>query len=146
LAAALHRSGREALGIDISAEAVRQARRRGARAVRRCVFGPVPGEGAWRNVLLADGNVGIGGDPARLLRRCAELAAPTGSILAELAAPGTAGWSRSVVLFDGQRRSAPFGWAVVGVDDIAEQAAAVSLRPNEIWQEAGRWFAELVRA
>jgi hypothetical protein len=39
---------------------------------------PLPGEGRWRRVLLADGNIGIGGDPPRLLRRCRRLAGAAG--------------------------------------------------------------------
>ncbi len=42
LAAALTRTGRMALGVDISAEAVRQAHRRGAPAIRSDVFAPLP--------------------------------------------------------------------------------------------------------
>ena len=35
--------------------------------VRRDLFGALPGEGTWSHVLLADGNIGIGGDPVTLL-------------------------------------------------------------------------------
>ena len=66
-------AGQPALGIDISAEAVRQARRRGAPAMCRDVFEPVPGAGRWRTVLLADGNIGIGGDPAASCAAAVEL-------------------------------------------------------------------------
>ncbi len=31
--------------------------------VRRDVFGPLPGARTWGHVLLADGNIGIGGVP-----------------------------------------------------------------------------------
>ena len=41
--------------------------------VRRDVFARVPGEGRRGHVLVADGNVGIGGDPAMLLARAAPL-------------------------------------------------------------------------
>ena len=41
--------------------------------VRRDVFARVPGEGRWVRMLVADGNVGIGGDPAMLLARTARL-------------------------------------------------------------------------
>jgi Methyltransferase domain len=88
LTAALNTRGNRALGIDTSAAAVRLARRRGANAVRRDVFDPVPGNGRWRHVLLADGNIGIGGDPLRLLRRCRELLEPGGHLHAEVTAPG----------------------------------------------------------
>jgi SAM-dependent methyltransferase len=143
LVAALHRAGRAAMGVDVSPEAVRQAQRRGLWAVRADVFGPLPGEGQWRTVLLADGNIGIGGDPPRLLRRCASLLDPAGAVLAELRAPGEASWSGDVVLRDPWRRSAPFPWATVSADRTAEVADRAGLRVCREWTEAGRWFAEL---
>ena len=42
---------------------------RGVAALLRDVFDPVPGEGRWETALLADGNIGIGGDPVALLER-----------------------------------------------------------------------------
>ena len=79
LCAALARRGRTVLGVDVSAEAVRQARRRGAPAMRGDVFAALPGEGRWNHVLLADGNIGIGGDPCALLARCVSLMAADGT-------------------------------------------------------------------
>src|SRR5246500_3591227 len=76
LTVALTERGIPALGVDISQAAVAQVRRAGAPALHRSVFDPLPAQGRWATVLLADGNIGIGGVPARLLRRCAELAAP----------------------------------------------------------------------
>ena len=143
LTAALTEAGHPALGVDISGEAVRQARHRGAAALRRCVFGPLPGEGRWRRALLADGNIGIGGDPVRLLRRCARLLGRDGAVLVELDRPGTPTWRGDVVLADGERASAPFPWAFVGVDGLARLAADGGLRVLESWTEAGRWFARL---
>ena len=70
LTAALAERGQVALGIDVVGDAVGQTLQRGGSALRRSVFDPVPGEGRWRTVLLADGNVGIGGDPVALLRGC----------------------------------------------------------------------------
>ncbi len=49
----------------------------------------MPGAGRWRTVLLADGNIGIGGDPAALLRRVLALLGPGGRVLAEVDPPGT---------------------------------------------------------
>lgn len=63
LSAALSETGVSAVGIDVSAEAVKLARQRGAIALRRDVFSCVPGQGRWPSLLLADGNIGIGGDP-----------------------------------------------------------------------------------
>ncbi|MBO0769649.1 MAG: class I SAM-dependent methyltransferase, partial [Solirubrobacterales bacterium] len=76
---ALSRRGVFALGVDISEQAVRLACRDGARAVVADVFGELPG--SWQTALLLDGNIGIGGDPVRLLRRLAQLLHPTGVVL-----------------------------------------------------------------
>jgi len=46
------------------------------------------GGGRWAHVLLADGNVGIGGDVVALLRRCAELVRPGGTVVVEVERPG----------------------------------------------------------
>jgi SAM-dependent methyltransferase len=139
LAGALAHIGRPALGIDISETAVRLARRRGATALRRDVFDRVPGEGRWHHLLLADGNIGIGGDPARLLRRCRGLLRPAGGVHVEASAPGTTGWSGPAVAEDGSR----LPWACVPVDDLAMLAAATAMRLLDTWTEADRWFATL---
>ena len=71
--------GHVVLGIDVVHEAVRQTRQRGVSALVRDVFDAVPGEGRWQSALLADGNVGIGGDPVALLARLRAGARPAGS-------------------------------------------------------------------
>ena len=144
LAAALRRSGRTALGVDICPEAVRQARRRGAQAMRGNVFAPLPREGEWSSVLLADGSIGIGGDPHRLLRRCAGLVRHGGAVLVELHPPGQASWSAQVRLRHGSRVSKPFPWAAVAADHAPDVAHRVGLRVHTLWTEAGRWFSHLV--
>jgi SAM-dependent methyltransferase len=78
LTVALAERGIPALGIDITPYAVDLARSSGALVMLRDVFDRVPGTGRWTTVLLADGNIGIGGDPAALLSRVAELLAPRG--------------------------------------------------------------------
>jgi hypothetical protein len=78
---ALGERGVPALGIDITTYAVWLARSSGALALHRDVFAPVPGAGRWARVLLADGNIGIGGDPVVLLRRAGELLRPGGLAL-----------------------------------------------------------------
>jgi SAM-dependent methyltransferase len=146
LASALTRNGQVALGVDISAEAVRQTRVRGASAVRGCVFEPLPGEGRWRTVLLADGNIGIGGDPERLLRRCAALLHGRGVVLVEVQPPGVSSWRAEVVLRHRGRESAAFPWASVSAADVAGLAQGSALRIRHLWTEAGRWFANLTLA
>jgi SAM-dependent methyltransferase len=147
LTGALNRLGHPALGIDVSAAAVRLARARGATALRRDVFSALPGHGRWRQLLLADGNIGIGGDPHRLLRRCRELLDPDGRIHVELAAPGTRSWSGDALLrVDGTVVGAPFRWGVLAAHDLAAVADANALQALAIWTEADRWFATLTRA
>ncbi len=68
--------------------AVQLARSSGALALHRDVFATVPGTGRWARVLLADGNIGIGGDPDALLSRVAELLKPLGQALVEVEPPG----------------------------------------------------------
>ena len=133
-----------ALGIDVSPAAVRSTRRRGGRALLRDVFAPLPLEGRWRTILLADGNIGIAGEPGRLLRRCAGLLGPGGRVLAELDPPGTPSWSGEVCLrTDVAPESPPLRWAYVSADDIATVAASARLLADSIWTEDGRWFASL---
>jgi hypothetical protein len=112
----------------------------------RDVFGRVPGTGRWATVLLADGNIGIGGDPVALLRRVTELLTPTGQALVEVQPPGSDLRAEQVRLRHGAQASAWFPWAYVGVDQIAEIATNADLAAAETWSIAGRWFAVLRRA
>ena len=99
-------------------------------------------------MLLADGNVGIGGDPVGLLRRCAALLDLDGRIHLELAAPGSRSWSGRASLTahtDVVRGAVPFRWAVLAADDLAGTAEGAALRVVSSWKEAGRWFASLSR-
>lgn len=145
LTVALASAGRPALGIDVSAAAVRLARRRGATAMRRDVFGPLPGAGRWADLLLADGNVGIGGDPARLLRRCRSLLSREGRLHVELAPPGTPTWAGPATAHHAGLGAASLAWAAVSADDLGDLSGAAALRVLRTWTEAGRWFATLTR-
>jgi SAM-dependent methyltransferase len=119
--------GVPALGVDQSATAVALARRSGAPALRRDVFDPLPGTGRWHTVLLADGNVGLGGDPWRILRRAGELLRDGGCCVAEFdsAIRGIhTGWVR----LESSRTIGPwFRWASVGIDCAARLADDVGL-------------------
>jgi SAM-dependent methyltransferase len=136
-------TGVPALGVDIAPAAVALVRARGGIALRRSVFGRLPGRGRWQHVLLADGNIGIGADPVRLLRRCRELLAPGGTVLVEVGSPGSGSGTATLRLRDGERCSAPFRWAYLAVDALAGTAAAAGLQVRTQWTEGGRWFAEL---
>jgi len=141
----LARQGRDSAGLDTSRVAVRLARSAGATALCRSIFDPVPGEGGWDTVLLADGNVGIGGDPGQLLRRCAALLAPGGRVLVELDRPGTGLRVDRVRLEHGTRRGSWFDWAHVGADAVSEPAAGAGLSVQDTWERDGRFFAALGR-
>lgn len=143
MSAHLHGEGHAVLGVDIVMEAVEQTRERGVPALRRNVFDPIPGEGRWDTALLADGNIGIGGDPAALLRRCAQLVDRVGRIVCDLAEPGVGLAVHEAVLISGNRRTKVFPWARVGADAIAGVAADAGLVLESVEQAAGRWFAVL---
>jgi hypothetical protein len=140
---ALAERGIPVLGIDVTPYAVRVARAAGALTLVRDVFGQVPGAGRWMTVLLADGNIGIGGDPVALLRRVAELLGPLGQALVEVQPPGTPLRREQVRLRAAGKIGAWFPWAYVGADQIAEVAASAGMAAKESWSADGRWFASL---
>jgi SAM-dependent methyltransferase len=132
-----------ALGIDVSQEAVRQARQRGALAIWRDVFVHVPGEGRWDCALLADGNIGIGGRPGRLLGRVRRIVRPGGRVVVELEAAGT-----DVVHHRWRLRVAGgvtplFDWAVVGLDAIERLAALTGFLVEDVAAVGDRHAAVL---
>lgn len=140
----LARRGIPALGVDISRKAVDLTVGRGCRAVLRDLFEPLPNVGEWESVLLADGNIGIGGDPVRLLRRAAELIRPDGAVIAEVDAPGedrvraqTVRWETDTTFGEW------FAWARVSVDATADLAQAAGLSVVDIAPIHGRYFARL---
>jgi SAM-dependent methyltransferase len=146
LTAALTERGVPSLGIDVSAVAVRMAQRRGGMALQRDVFTHVPGTGRWRHLLLADGNIGIGGNPFRLLRRCAELLGPSGEVLLDLEPPGAGLLVEQIRLQTAGSVSAPFRWCWLGVDALARIAGVSGFVPHAIWQAKNRWQARLVKS
>ena len=145
LATGLLAQGIPALGVDIAPTAVALARERGAAALIRSVYGRLPGEGRWTTVLLADGNVGIGGDPHRLLSRIRALLAPAGTLLVEVGAPGSPTGPVRLRLLDDLGTSEEFPWSCLAVEDVGSVAVGAGLEPTELWEDSGRWFAALRR-
>jgi SAM-dependent methyltransferase len=143
LTMALAERGVPALGIDVTPCAVRTARAAGALTLVRDVFGHVPGAGRWATVLLADGNIGIGGDPVALLRRVAELLGPAGKALVEVQPPGSPLRREQVRLRAAGKIGAWFPWAYVGADQVADLSRAAGLAAGESWTAGNRWFATL---
>jgi SAM-dependent methyltransferase len=138
--------GRTALGVDVSEAATRYATSRGLPVLRRSVFAPIPGDGGWGAILLADGNIGIGGDPVALLRRCAELAAGEGRIHVETDADPDADRHYLARLSDAAGRRGPvFPWSQLGARRLIAVAAEAGLVVEEAWSLAGRSFSVLRR-
>ncbi|MDZ7674004.1 MAG: class I SAM-dependent methyltransferase [Acidimicrobiales bacterium] len=138
-------SGVISLGVDVSTAAVDRARDLGAPVLHRSVFDPLPGTGRWGSAVLLDGNIGIGGDPARLLHRVRELLRPGGRVVAELAGPEVATQVVDARISVGDDRTSWFPWAVVGNDRIAGITADAGLTLLSIRREGGRHFATIQR-
>ena len=140
---ALASAGVFALGVDISPAAVALARRGGGRAVVADVFGRVPAAGRWANALLLDGNIGIGGEPQRLMARLGELVMPGGAILVEVEPPGQESTSRLARIEADEHVSGWFAWARVSAAEIGILARCVNLSAEAVWSCQNRWFARL---
>lgn len=154
LVVALADRGVPALGVDVSVQAVERCLRRGAAVLHRDAFERLPSEGRWAHVVLADGNIGIGGDPATLLRRCRELLVEDGTVLLEIE-PGAGFWRGSARLVGESERDEAAGgpgtwfpWAVLGSEAVNEVAADAGLRVTERSPvgPSGRAFVVLGRA
>jgi SAM-dependent methyltransferase len=145
LVAALAARGVPALGVDVAPAAVAITRSAGGLALRRSVFGRVPGAGRWRFALLADGNIGIGGDVGGLLTRVRELLAPGGRVFVEVEASGS---EQQLVASIRERpggRAATFTWARVGAAALLRLAEACGFDCAEEWDTADRHFVALQR-
>jgi len=152
LLVALQQRGVMAHGIDVSAAAVDRARASGASATQADVFSALPaslpGVGRWAHVLLADGNIGIGGRPARLLTRVRDLLTPSGRVHVELDAGRDAGrvvTTQQLRLHVGGRNSTPFRWATVGAEAVGRLADETGLRVLGVDRHCGRAVAVLGR-
>jgi SAM-dependent methyltransferase len=142
----LTKLGIPALGVDQSQTAVELARRSGAPALRRDVFERLPGTGRWGTVLLADGNVGLGGDPTRVLRRAGELMRSGGHCIAEFD-PLISGVQHRWVRLESVKTVGPwFQWASVGADCARRLAADVGLAVASVMPVGERVLACLSAA
>ncbi|TJZ49711.1 methyltransferase domain-containing protein [Streptomyces piniterrae] len=145
LVAALAAQGHRALGVDVSDAAVARTTAIGGAALRRSVFDSLPEEGSWGTALLLDGNIGIGGDPAALLVRTAELVARHGLLIVETTpayADGADVDERVQVRvangLGGGRgaQGALFPWARVGTPALLRYARAAGWTCVEQWTVA----------
>ena len=88
-----------------------------------------------------DGNLGIGGDPVRLLSRVRELLAADGMAIVEVEPPG-AGLAPCRVRFEIGNVAGPwFDW--IAIDTLGLEAVCVGadLSVHNCWCDDDRWFA-----
>lgn len=144
--ARLRERGLPALGVDSSATAVHMTRQRGGTAIHRDVFAPLPAEGSWAQVLLTDGNIGIGGNPVQTLRRTAGLLARGGIVIVEIDSPATQScyeWLRwETEHYLGQW----FPWSRVGAGSLGDIAHAAGFRVSQVINIHDRVIAVLTVA
>lgn len=145
LTAALAARGIPALGVDVAAAAVAITRAGGALALRRSVFDPLPGEGRWQVAVLADGNIGIGGNAGALLGRVRELLAPGGVALVEVDGAGRVEHFTATVVDTDGAAVATFPWARIGAPALIELAIPLGYQSVHRWTASGRSFVELRR-
>ncbi|SEG14314.1 Methyltransferase domain-containing protein [Actinacidiphila yanglinensis] len=146
LVAGVARRGLPVLGLDVNPIAVERTRVAGGAVLRRSVFDRVPAEGRWGTGLLADGNIGIGGDPVALLRRVRRIVAPAGHLLAEAAAQEV-DERLTVRVEDGRGRyGREFPWARLGPRALRAAARAAGWQIAEEWSVSGRRFAALLNS
>ena len=140
---ALSESGRAALGVDMSSVAVGLSIARGGLALRRRINQPLPAEGRWGTALLMDGNVGMGGDVATLLARCAQLVRPGGLVICEVDRASERHESRTVVLRTEDATSVALPWSRIGAAALLQAAEPLDLLLVEEWTAGVRAFVAL---
>jgi SAM-dependent methyltransferase len=132
------------LGVDIAETAVSLTRGWGVPALLRNVFAQIPGEGRWPTVLLMDGNVGIGGDPRRLLARATRLLAADGRLIVETDPDPKADFVSTVrFVVEGELVGPSFQWAEIGLDMLRHHAERAGFYSTDVWSAGGRTFAIL---
>jgi SAM-dependent methyltransferase len=145
-AASLQQRGLPALGVDGSAAAVELTRRRGGIAIHRDVFAPLPAEGNWEQVLLTDGNIGIGGNPAQTLRRAADLLANGGIVVVEIDSPATVSCYEWLRWETEQYLGQWFPWSRIGSEALGDIARAAGFCVTHVVQIHNRVIAVLTAA
>jgi rSAM/selenodomain-associated transferase 1 len=140
---ALSESGRAALGVDMSSVAVGLSMARGGLALRRRINQPLPAEGRWGTALLMDGNVGMGGEVAALLARCAQLVRPGGLVICEVDRVSERHESHTVVLRTEDATSVALRWSRIGAAALLKAAESLDLLLVEEWTAGERVFVAL---
>jgi hypothetical protein len=91
-----------------------------------------------------DGNVGIGGDPLRLLRRVRSLLGLSGQLIVETHPDPAAHDILDVRFWSGGEAVGPiFEWAHVGRLALVEYAEFAGYSVDSVWSSGGRSFVAL---
>jgi SAM-dependent methyltransferase len=146
LVARLAERGVHAIGVDQSGPAVELARRLGVLALHCDIFGALPGSGQWQTALLVDGNIGIGGDPHRLLKTVHELLDSRGCCLVEFDTRVTGIRTTPVRLESASQIGPWFRWAQVGLESAEQLARECGFRVGRVCAAGDRVIACLERA
>jgi SAM-dependent methyltransferase len=144
--ASLQQRGFPALGVDSSTAAVEMTRGRGGTAIRRDLFAALPAEGNWEQVLLTDGNIGIGGNPVRTLKRVAELLAHGGIVIVEIESAATALCHELLRWETEQYLGHWFPWSRVGAGSLGGIARAAGFLVTHVVDIHARVIAVLTIA
>jgi SAM-dependent methyltransferase len=141
--ASLQQRNSAALGVDTSHAAVELTRRRGGTAICGDLFAPLPAEGCWDQILLTDGNIGIGGDPVRTLQRSADLLAPGGVVIVEIDPPSTA-LCHELLRWETEHHVGQwFPWSRVGAAALGDIAGAAGFVVTNVVEIHARVIAVL---
>ncbi|MEU7410096.1 methyltransferase domain-containing protein [Streptomyces sp. NPDC042638] len=132
-----------ALGVDIAPRAVALTTALGGLALCRSVFDRLPAESGWQTVLLIDGNIGIGGDPRGLLRRCAGLVSSTGRLVVEVDRRDVEEFCTARIEDVHGNSGPPFPWARLGRRALHGVAEDLDLDVTAQWTSGHRCFAAL---
>jgi SAM-dependent methyltransferase len=142
--ASLQQRGSAALGVDTSIAAVELTRLRGGTAIHGDLFAPLPAEGLWDQILLTDGNIGIGGDPVRTLRRAAALLAEGGVVIVEVDLAHHYTLRRETLRWETAYQVGPwFPWSRVGAAALGEISAAAGFLVTSLIEIHSRVIAVL---
>lgn len=141
--------GMAAWGVDPHPLAARHARSKGHRVFQQSIFDPLPSHherAGFAGLLLLDGNIGIDGEPARLLGRLKTLCPPGGALIVETDLDDRIEANYLAVLKDHQgAQSEPFRWARLGAQRIAALAEKHGWQLQTVLRWEGRNFC-LLRA
>ena len=106
----------------------------------------MPAEGSWEQILLTDGNIGIGGNPVRTLRRAADLLAHGGIVIVEIDPPATAFCYEMLRWETEQHLGHWFPWSRMGAGALGEIAHAAGFAVTHVVDIHDRVIAVLTAA